>query len=45
MQKQEYVMSLGIGKILHQSNMDFNTKAHIRVDTVVYRYIHAQHGF
>jgi len=32
----EYVMNLGIGKTLYQSNMDFNTKAHIRVDTLIY---------
>jgi hypothetical protein len=37
--KSEYVMSLGIGKTLYQSNMDFNTKAHIRGDTLVYPYI------
>jgi hypothetical protein len=36
-------MSLGIGKTLYQIGMVFNTRAHTRVDTLVYPYIPAQH--
>jgi hypothetical protein len=32
-------MSLGIGKTLYQTGMSFNTRAHTRVDTLVYPYI------